>query len=134
MCKEAAKIMKDHGGGSIINMASIYGVVAPDFSIYEGTEMTMPVAYASIKAGIIAMTKYIATYFGADNIRANTISPGGIYDNQAPSFVAEYSRKTPIGRMGKPSDIVGAVIYLASDASSYVTGHNLIIDGGWTAW
>lgn len=134
MCKETAMIMKEQGGGSIINLASIYGVEAPDFSIYEGSEMTMPVAYASIKAGIIAMTKYIATYFGADNIRANAISPGGIYDSQAPSFVEKYSRKTPLGRMGRPHEIVGAVIYLASDASSYVTGQNILVDGGWTAW
>ncbi len=134
ICREAAMIMKEHGGGSIINLASIYGVVAPDFSIYEGTEMTMPVAYASIKAGIIALTKYIATYFGHDNVRANIISPGGIYDKQSPSFVDRYSGKTPLGRMGKASEIVGAVIYLASDASSFVTGHNLMIDGGWTSW
>ena len=134
MCREAAMIMKDHGGGSIINLASIYGIVAPDFSIYEGTEMTMPVAYASIKAGVIALTRYIATYFGHHNVRANTISPGGIYDNQASSFVNKYSQKTPLGRMGNPSEIVGAVIYLASDASSFVTGHNLVVDGGWTAW
>ena len=134
MCKETALIMKQHGGGSMINLASIYGVVAPDFSIYEGTEMTMPVAYASIKAGIIAMTKYFATYFGADNIRANVISPGGVYDYQTPSFVEKYSQKTPLGRMGQPGDIVGAVIYLASDASSYVTGQNILVDGGWTAW
>ena len=134
MCREAALIMKQHGGGSIINLASIYGVVAPDFSIYNGTEMTMPVAYASIKAGIIALTKYIATYFGSDRIRANAISPGGIYDNQAPSFVERYSLKTPMGRMGKPEEIVGTVLYLASDASSFVTGQNILIDGGWTAW
>jgi NAD(P)-dependent dehydrogenase (short-subunit alcohol dehydrogenase family) len=134
MCRDTAMSMKAHGGGSIINLASIYGIVAPDFSIYEGTEMTMPVAYASIKAGIIALTKYIATYFGQHNIRANTISPGGIYDNQAPSFVDKYSHKTPLGRMGTPGDIVGAVIYLASDASSFVTGHNLTVDGGWTTW
>lgn len=134
MCKETAMIMKEHGGGSIINLASTYGVVAPDFSIYEGSEMTMPVAYAPIKAGIIAMTKYIATYFGSYNIRANTISPGGIYDNQTSSFVEKYSRKTPLGRMGKPDEIVGAVIYLASDASSFVTGQNILVDGGWTAW
>jgi len=134
MCKETAMIMKKQGGGSIINLASIYGVVAPDFSIYDDTEMTMPAAYASIKAGIIAMTKYIATYYGSCNIRANTISPGGIYDNQDPLFIEKYSRKTPLGRMGKPQEIVGAVIYLASDASSFVTGQNILVDGGWTAW
>ncbi|HOS45033.1 MAG TPA: oxidoreductase [Paludibacter sp.] len=134
MCKEAARNMKEHGGGSIINLSSTYGVVAPDFSIYEGTEMTMPAAYSPIKAGIIAMTKYIATYFASDGVRANTISPGGIFDNQAPSFVEKYSQKTPMGRMGKPHEIVGAVIFLASDASTFVTGQNILVDGGWTAW
>jgi NAD(P)-dependent dehydrogenase (short-subunit alcohol dehydrogenase family) len=134
MSKKAAMIMRSHGGGSIVNMASIYGVVAPDFSIYEGTEMTMPAAYAFIKAGIIGMTKYIATYYGCYNVRANTVSPGGIYNGQDHSFVDRYSKKTPLGRMGKPHDIVGAVVYLSSDASSYVTGQNLIVDGGWTAW
>ncbi|MDD5168741.1 MAG: SDR family oxidoreductase [Syntrophales bacterium] len=134
MCREVAAIMKAHAGGSIVNLASIYGVVAPDFSIYDGTDMTMPVAYAPIKAGIIALTKYLATYFGRDGIRVNAVSPGGIFDQQDPSFVAKYSRKTPLGRMGHPGDIVGAVLYLSSDASSFVTGHNLIVDGGWTAW
>jgi len=134
MCKETAMIMKKRRSGSIINLASIYGVVAPDFSIYEGTEMTMPAAYASIKAGIIALTKYIATYYGAFNIRANCISPGGIYDNQPDYFVKKYSLKTPLGRMSNPHEIVGTVIYLASDASSYVTGQNIIVDGGWTTW
>ncbi|MBF0232989.1 MAG: SDR family oxidoreductase [Desulfamplus sp.] len=134
MCKETALIMKYLGSGSIINLASTYGVVAPDFSIYKETKMTMPVAYASIKAGIIAMTKYISSYYGAYNIRANVISPGGIYDNQPVSFVEKYSQKTPLGRMGNPHEIVGAVLYLASGASSYVTGQNILVDGGWTAW
>ncbi len=134
MSKEVSLIMRNQGGGSIINVASIYGVVAPDFSIYEGTEMTMPVAYASIKAGIIALTRYIATYYGRYNVRANTVSPGGIFDSQDDAFVNKYARRTPLGRMGTPGEVVGAVIYLASDAASFVTGHNLIVDGGWTAW
>lgn len=133
-CQRIAEQMKYQGGGSIINMASIYGIVAPDFSIYENTKMTMPVAYAAIKAGLIALTKYIATYYGKYNIRANSVSPGGIYDRQPESFVKRYSEKTPLGRMGNPSDIVGAVIFLASEASSYITGHNLVVDGGWTIW
>lgn len=133
-CQMVAEKMKLQGGGSIINLASIYGVVGPDFSIYDGTEMTMPAAYAAIKGGIITLTKYIATYYGKYNIRANAISPGGIFDNQHPSFVENYSKKTPLGRMGLPNEIVGAVVFLASDASSYVTGHNIIVDGGWTAW
>jgi NAD(P)-dependent dehydrogenase (short-subunit alcohol dehydrogenase family) len=134
MCRETAMAMKEGGGGSIINLASIYGIVAPDFSIYEGTPMTMPVAYASIKAGIIALTKYIATCYGPCQVRANVVSPGGIFDRQPASFVERYSSRTPLGRMGKPEEVVGAVIYLASDAASFVTGHNLVVDGGWTAW
>lgn len=134
ICRSAAEQMKKQGGGSIINLASIYGVTAPDFSIYEGTEMTMPAAYASIKSGIIALTRYIATYYGKCNVRANAVSPGGIFDGQPASFVERYSQKTPLGRMGRPDEIVGAVMYLASDASSYVTGENIMVDGGWTAW
>lgn len=133
-CQKAAEQMKAKGGGAIINLSSIYGVVAPDFSIYEGTEMTMPAAYSAIKGGIISLTKYIATYYGAYNVRANTISPGGIFDNQPKSFVEKYTKKTPLKRMGVPDDIIGAVIFLASDASSYITGQNILIDGGWTAW
>jgi NAD(P)-dependent dehydrogenase (short-subunit alcohol dehydrogenase family) len=126
--------MRRQGGGVIINLASIYGVSAPDFSIYEGTEMTMPVAYSAIKAGIIALTKYIATYYGRYNVRANTISPGGIFDNQPKSFVEKYSGKTPLGRMGTPKEVASVVIFLASDGSSYITGQNLLVDGGWTVW
>lgn len=133
-CQKAAEQMKAKGGGAIINLSSIYGVVAPDFSIYEGTEMTMPAAYSAIKGGIISLTKYIATYYGGYNVRANTISPGGIFDNQPKSFVEKYTKKTPLKRMGVPDDIIGAVIFLASDASSYITGQNILIDGGWTAW
>lgn len=133
-CRIVAEHMKNKGGGSIINMASIYGSVGPDFSIYEGTPMTMPAAYSAIKGGIIAFSKYLAIYYAKNNIRVNSLSPGGIYDNQPNAFVDKYSQKTPLGRMAQPSDIVGGAIYLASDASSYITGHNLIIDGGWTTW
>jgi NAD(P)-dependent dehydrogenase (short-subunit alcohol dehydrogenase family) len=133
-CREAAAIMKNTGGGSIINMASTYGVVAPDFSIYEGTDMTMPVAYSAIKSGIIGLTRYFATYYADYDIRANSISPGGIRDKQSDEFVNHYSKKTPLGRMGRASDIVGGIIFLASESSAYVTGQNLLIDGGWTTW
>jgi NAD(P)-dependent dehydrogenase (short-subunit alcohol dehydrogenase family) len=132
-CQKVAEQMKVQGGGSIVNLASIYGVVAPDFSIYEGSTMTMPVAYAAIKGGVIAFSKYMATYYAKDNIRVNCVSPGGVFDKQSGSFVEKYIAKTPLGRMATPGDIVGAVLYLASAASSYVTGHNLIVDGGWTA-
>lgn len=133
-CQIIAEHMKHRGGGTIINLASIYGVVSPDFSLYEGTEMTMPAAYSAIKGGIISFTKYLATYYAKNNIRVNSISPGGVFDGQHSAFVSKYSKKTPLGRMANPSEIIGGVIYLASDASSYVTGQNLVIDGGWTAW
>lgn len=133
-CQAVAEQMKLQGSGSIINLASIYGVVGPDFSIYEGTQMTMPAAYSAIKGGVIAFTKYLATYYGQQNVRANAISPGGIFDNQHPIFVENYSKRTPLGRMGLPNEIIGAVIFLASEASSYMSGQNLIIDGGLTAW
>jgi NAD(P)-dependent dehydrogenase (short-subunit alcohol dehydrogenase family) len=119
--------------GSLINIASIYGVVGPDFTVYEGTEMTMPVAYSAIKGGLINLTKYLASYYGKFGIRINAVSPGGIFDNQPVSFVENYNKKVPLKRMGTPQDIAPAVIYLLSDSASYVTGHNLIIDGGWTA-
>lgn len=133
-CQIIAEHMKQQGGGAIVTFASTYGIVAPDFSIYEGTEMTMPAAYSAIKGGVIAFTKYLATYYAKYNIRANSISPGGIFDNQNPSFVEKYSKKTPVGRMATPAEMVGGVIYLVSNASSYITGHNLVIDGGWTTW
>jgi NAD(P)-dependent dehydrogenase (short-subunit alcohol dehydrogenase family) len=133
-CRATAEQMKLQGGGSIINLGSIYGVVAPDFSIYDGTEMTMPAAYSAIKGGGIALTNYIATYYAQHNVRANTVSPGGLFDNEPSAFVEKYARNAPMGRMGTPDEVVGAVIFLASDASSYVTGQNLLVDGGWTTW
>jgi NAD(P)-dependent dehydrogenase (short-subunit alcohol dehydrogenase family) len=131
-CREAARYMKKQGGGSIINIGSIYGVIGPDFSLYEGTDMTSPAAYAAIKAGIIGFTRYLASYYGKYHVRANVISPGGVHDRQPKVFVDRYCRKTPLCRMAKPSDLAGAVVFLASDASSYVTGHNLMVDGGLT--
>lgn len=132
-CQFALEQMKTQGFGSIINLGSIYGVVGPDFSIYEGTEMTSPAAYAAIKGAIINLTKYLASYYGKFGIRVNCVSPGGIFDNQPKSFVEKFSAKAPLGRMGNPEDIAPALVYLLSDEASYITGHNLIIDGGWTA-
>lgn len=133
-CRDAARLMREQGGGSIVNIGSTYGIVAPDFSIYDGLPgMTTPATYAAIKGGIITLTRYLASYYGSAAIRVNCVSPGGIANNQNPVFVQRYEAKTPLGRMGTPRDIAGAVVFLASDAAAYVTGHNLVVDGGWTA-
>ncbi|QQL50841.1 oxidoreductase [Mucilaginibacter ginkgonis] len=131
-CQLVLKAMKQQGFGSLINMSSIYGLVGPDFSVYEGTEMTMPAAYAAIKGGLTNLTRYLASYYGPAQVRVNTVSPGGIFNNQPTEFVAKYESKVPMKRMGSPKDIVAAVHYLLSDEASYVTGHNLIVDGGWS--
>ena len=120
--------------GSIINVSSIYGLVGPDFSIYKSSEyagkpMGVPAAYAASKGGVIALTKYFASLY-APKIRVNCVTPGGIFDNQPENFVKKYSAKTMLGRMAKKNEVSGAILYLASDLSSYVTGANLVIDGG----
>ncbi|SEA99849.1 SDR family oxidoreductase [Pedobacter hartonius] len=132
-CQVALSQMKKQGFGSFINMSSIYGSVGPDFTVYEGTEMTMPAAYSAIKGGINNLTRYLAAYYGPYQVRVNTVSPGGIFDNQPKNFVDNYNKKVPMKRMGLPKDIVSAVYYLLAEESSYVTGHNLIVDGGWLA-
>ena len=123
--------------GAIINISSIYGLVGPDFSIYDqaeyaGKPMGVPAAYAASKGGVIALTRYFASLY-APKIRVNCITPGGIFDNQSESFVKKYSAKTILGRMANKNEVSGALLYLASDLSSYVTGSNLTVDGGLTA-
>jgi NAD(P)-dependent dehydrogenase (short-subunit alcohol dehydrogenase family) len=132
-CQHTLEIMKRQKSGAIVNLASIYGIVAPDFSVYEGTNLTMPAAYAAIKGGLINFSKYLAAYFGSYSIRVNCVSPGGIFDQQPPQFVKKYENRTPLKRMATPEDIAPAVCFLLSDESSYITGHNLVVDGGWTA-
>tara|TARA_B110000483_G_scaffold32919_1_gene40053 strand:- start:70 stop:807 length:738 start_codon:yes stop_codon:yes gene_type:complete len=132
--KSVVKIMKELKGGSIVNIASIYGSVGSDFTIYEGTkDMTSPAAYSAIKGGLINFTRYLSSYFGKYSIRVNCVSPGGVYDNQDKIFIKNYSNKVPLKRMADPNEIAPAVSFLLSESSSYITGHNLIIDGGWTA-
>ena len=131
-CQVVLEHMKLQQFGSLINMSSIYGMVAPDFSIYEGTTMTMPAAYSAIKGGINNLSKYLASYYGHCNVRVNIVSPGGIFDSQPDAFVNKYNKKVPLKRMGQPNDIMGPIHFLLSDDSSYITGHNLVVDGGLT--
>ena len=131
-CQTVLGRMKARGRGSLINMSSIYGVQGPDFSVYEGTQMTSVAGYAAIKGGITNLTRYLAAYFGPHGIRVNAVSPGGIFDNQPEPFLSNYNKKVPLKRMGSPADISAAVHFLLSDDASYITGHNLIVDGGWS--
>lgn len=118
--------------GSIINISSIYGLQGSDFTIYDGTNMTSPMAYSAIKGGIINFTRYLASYFGKYGIRVNNICPGGIFNNQNKTFVKNYEYKVPLKRMGEPEEIASVVLFLASEASSYITGASIVVDGGWT--
>lgn len=133
MCQQFIPDMVRHGRGSIINISSIYGVVSNDPTIYDGTTMLQPPSYTFVKAGMINFTRYLACYYGKQGVRANCISPGGYFNEQPKPFVDQYCKRVPVGRMLGNDDIQGAVVFLASDASSYVTGTNLMVDGGWTS-
>ena len=139
VAQAVGKQMKKQGGGSIIQTSSIYGVVAPDQRIYEGSEyngrpINTPAVYSASKSAVNGLTNYLATYWASSKIRVNSLTPGGIASGQNSEFNKKYSNRVPLGRMGEASELVGALIYLASDASSYVTGQNLIVDGGLSAW
>ena len=120
------------GFGSIVNIGSIYGIVGNDFSLYEDFNGTSPAAYSAIKGGIINFTRYLAAYYGSKGIRVNCVSPGGVFDNQHKSFIAKYESRVPLRRLANPDDIAPAVSFLLSDDAKYITGHNLVVDGGWT--
>ncbi len=131
-CKYVVEHMKEKGG-SIINLGSIYGVVGGDPTLYENTTMANTMIYGAIKGGITNFDRYLASYFGRHNIRVNTVCPGGIFDNQDPVFVKNYSKKVPLGRMAKAEEVASVILFLASEAASYVTGATIMVDGGWTA-
>ncbi|MBP6754888.1 MAG: SDR family oxidoreductase [Bacteroidia bacterium] len=134
ICQKALEIMKNQQFGSIVNIASIYGVVGNDFTVYDNTNnMTSPAAYAAIKGGVINFSRYLASYYGKNNVRINCVSPGGIFNHQNEVFVSNFETKVPMKRMGRPDDISGPVAFMLSEESKYITGQNIIVDGGWTA-
>jgi len=126
-------IFDKRNGTSIINIGSIYGLVGPDWSLYEGTKMGNPAAYSVSKAGLLQLTRWLATTLGP-NIRVNSISPGGLLRGQSKEFIIKYVKKTPMQRMGREEDIKGAAIFLGSNMSNWITGQNIVIDGGYTIW
>lgn len=133
--QQAAAVMKERRrGGVIVNIGSVYGVVSADPRIYGDSGRNSSEIYAGTKAAIIQMTRYLAVHLAPYGIRVNCLSPGGVFNKQSPAFVRNYCRKTPLGRMAYASDLKGALIFLSSEASAYVTGHNLLVDGGFTVW
>jgi NAD(P)-dependent dehydrogenase (short-subunit alcohol dehydrogenase family) len=142
LCAQACgRQMLAQGGGVMVNIASTYGVVAPDQRLYEGvtspysdTGFNTPVSYAVTKTAVLGLTRYLATYWGRQNIRVNALTPHGVYDKHDDAFVTNFVARSPLGRMARNDEYRGALLFLVSDASSYMTGTNLIVDGGWTAW
>ena len=128
--REMADLMAQGQGGTIVNIGSMQGMFGPDFSLYEGTDMDSPPDYHFHKGGMISLTKYLARKLGPKNIRVNCVSPGGLYTGQDEKFVEKYNMKVPLGRMAGHDDIKGVIVFLASQASSYITGENILMDGG----
>jgi 2-deoxy-D-gluconate 3-dehydrogenase len=136
-CQAAVRPMLELGGGVIVNLSSIYGLAGPDQRIYQTPGQPSrykPVYYSVTKAGILGLTRYLATYYAGRNIRANALTPGGVYNGHEDAFVQAYSSRAVLGRMAQKDELNGALLFLASDASAYMTGANLVVDGGWTAW
>lgn len=122
------------GRGNIINLASTYGVVSSNPALYTDNRLASPIAYSASKGGVILLTKYLACYWGKRGVRVNALTPHGVWNHHEEAFEKRFSAMSPLGRMMQPQEIIGAVLFLASDASSYVNGSNLLVEGGWTAW
>jgi len=136
-CQAAVKPMLAQGGGVIVNLSSIYGLAAPDQRLYQRPGQPpqyKPVYYTVTKAAILGLTKYLAAYYAGKNIRVNALSPGGVYNGHDEAFVQAYSARAILGRMAQKDEMNGALLFLVSDASKYMTGANLVVDGGWTTW
>jgi NAD(P)-dependent dehydrogenase (short-subunit alcohol dehydrogenase family) len=138
-CQVVGGAMAHEGRGSIVNVSSIYGLLSPVQDLYafrraQGDTFVKPVAYSVSKSAILNLTRYLATYWAKDGVRVNTLTLAGVWNDQPPEFVEAYSARVPMGRMLQAEEALGAVVFLASDASSYVTGANLVVDGGWSAW
>lgn len=133
LTQAAVPLLTRSGHGSVVNVASTYAIVGPDMRLYSGTTMGNPAAYATSKGGVLQFTRWLATVL-APHVRVNAITPGGVQRGQQESFVAAYISRTPMRRMAREDDLKGALAYLASDLSSYVTGQNIVVDGGWTVW
>jgi len=133
-CRDFGKVMLEQGKGSIINFASTYGVVSSNPALYENNSLGNPLAYSASKGGVIMLTKYLGVYWAKRGVRVNCLTPHGVWNNHEQSFVERFSRMSPMGRLMTVDETVGAALFLASDASSYVTGTNLLVEGGWTAW
>lgn len=141
-CQEACKIFLKQGYGNIVNVASIYGITGADQRLYDGVEniynpnekFSSPVSYAVSKAAVVNLTRYLASYYREKNIRVNCLTPGGVFDNHDEKFNNNYSKRTLLGRMANKDEYNGTILYLVSEASSYMTGNNIVVDGGWTAF
>lgn len=134
MCREFGSQMLKQGKGNIINLASTYGVVSSNPALYTDNRLASPIAYSASKGGVIMLTKYLACYWGRRGVRVNALTPHGVWNQHEEAFEKRFSKMTPLGRMMQPDELIGATLFLASDASSYVNGSNLLVEGGWTAW
>ncbi len=134
LCQVIGSYMAENGYGSVVNIPSTYSVVAPNQNLYKGTSLGCPAAYSASKGGIDALSRYLASYWAARNVRVNMITPHGVWNNHEPQFEENFARFSPMERLSYNHEVAPALIYLLSDASSYVTGHNMLVEGGWTVW